>query len=105
VLNSLRLRFSLLWLLIVLLGFATIFVKTRGVLGHGQTITESASRIGRSHVTTRVPTTERKDELAHLALTLNSMLDRIENSMHQLHTMTDSLAHDLRSPLTAIRGI
>jgi signal transduction histidine kinase len=27
-----------------------------------------------------------------------------ENSMHQLHTITDSLAHDLRSPLTAIRG-
>ncbi len=32
------------------------------------------------------------------------MLERIENSMHQLHTITDSLAHDLRSPLTAIRG-
>jgi signal transduction histidine kinase len=32
------------------------------------------------------------------------MLDRIENSMHQLHTITDSLAHDLRSPVTAIRG-
>ena len=32
------------------------------------------------------------------------MLDRIEISMHQLHTITDSLAHDLRSPLTAIRG-
>jgi len=35
---------------------------------------------------------------------LNRMLDRIESSMHQLHTITDSLAHDLRSPLTAIRG-
>jgi signal transduction histidine kinase len=32
------------------------------------------------------------------------MLDRIENSMHQLHTMTDSLAHDIRSPVTAVRG-
>lgn len=32
------------------------------------------------------------------------MLDRIERSMHQLHTITDALAHDLRSPLTAIRG-
>ena len=42
--------------------------------------------------------------MAQLAFTLNHMLDRIENSMHQLHTITDSLAHDLRSPLTAIRG-
>jgi signal transduction histidine kinase len=32
------------------------------------------------------------------------MLDRIESTVHQLHTITDSLAHDLRSPLTAIRG-
>jgi signal transduction histidine kinase len=32
------------------------------------------------------------------------MLDRIESTVHQLHTITDSLAHDLRSPITAIRG-
>jgi len=42
--------------------------------------------------------------VSRLAETLNGMLDRIESSMHQLHTITDSLAHDLRSPLTAIRG-
>ncbi len=60
--------------------------------------------IGHSDLTARVPTTKRNDEVSHLALTLNRMLDRIENSMHQLHTITDSLAHDLRSPLTAIRG-
>jgi signal transduction histidine kinase len=32
------------------------------------------------------------------------MLERIEQSVHQLHTITNSLAHDLRSPLTAIRA-
>ena len=48
--------------------------------------------------------TKRNDEISQLASTLNQMLDRIESSMHQLHTITDSLAHDLRSPLTAIRG-
>ena len=44
------------------------------------------------------------DEIGHLARTLNHMLDRIESSVNQLHTITDSLAHDLRSPLTAVRG-
>ena len=48
--------------------------------------------------------TNRKDEVSQLASTLNTMLDRIENSMHQLHTITNSLAHDLRSPLTAVRA-
>ena len=61
-------------------------------------------RIGHSDLDARVPTTKRNDEISHLALTLNRMLDRIESSVHQLHTITDSLAHDLRSPLTAIRG-
>jgi signal transduction histidine kinase len=104
VLNSLRLRFLLLWLLIVLFGFAIVFLTTRRMLSHVRRITEAASRIGHSDLHTRVPTTRRNDEVAQLGLTLNRMLDRIESSMHQLHTITDSLAHDLRSPLTAIRG-
>jgi signal transduction histidine kinase len=74
------------------------------MLGHVREITEAASRIGQSDLSSRVPTSKRNDEVGHLALTLNHMLDRIENSMHQLHTITESLAHDIRSPLTAIRG-
>lgn len=104
VLRKLRLRFLLLWLLIVLLGFSIVFYSTRRMLGHVRQITEAASRIGQSDLSSRVPTTARNDEIGHLALTLNHMLERIESSMHQLHTITDSLAHDLRSPLTAIRG-
>jgi signal transduction histidine kinase len=104
VLRSLRLRFILLWLLLVLLGFGIVFFTTRRMLSLIREITEAASRIGHSDLSTRVPTTERNDEVGHLARTLNRMLDRIESSMHQLHTITDSLAHDLRSPLTAIRG-
>jgi signal transduction histidine kinase len=104
VLNSLRIRFLLLWLLIVFFGFAIVFSTTKRMLSHVRKITEAASRIGHSDLNTRVPTTQRNDEVAQLGLTLNRMLDRIENSMHQLHTITDSLAHDLRSPLTAMRG-
>lgn len=104
VLWSLRLRFLFLWLTIVLLGFGIVFLTTRRMLSHVRRITEAASGIGHSDLGARVPTTKRNDEVSHLALTLNHMLDRIESSMHQLHTITDSLAHDLRSPLTAIRG-
>jgi len=104
ILNNFRFYFVLLWLIIVLFGFALVFSISRSLLKHVQTITDAASRIGRSDLTTRVPTTSRTDEVAHLALTLNNMLDRIENSMHQLHTITDSLAHDIRSPITAVRG-
>jgi signal transduction histidine kinase len=104
VLRNLRFRFILIWLSLVLLGFAVVFVTTRRMLSHVRRISEAASRIGHSDLTERVPTTERNDEVSQLALTLNGMLDRIENSVHQLHTITGSLAHDLQSPLTAIRG-
>jgi signal transduction histidine kinase len=104
VLRKMRVRFLWLWVLFVLFGFAIVFYATRRMLGHVREITEAASRIGESDLSTRVPTNKRNDEIGHLALTLNRMLDRIENSVYQLHTITDSLAHDLRSPLTAIRG-
>jgi HAMP domain-containing protein len=103
-LRNLRLRFIALWLIIVVLGFAIVFYSTRRMLGHVRSIAEVASTIGESDVSSRVPISGRDDEVSQLALTLNHMLDRIERSMHQLHTITDSLAHDLRSPLTAIRG-
>src|SRR5580658_5056592 len=104
VLGKLRLRFVLLWLLIVLIGSAIVFYSTRRVLRHIQEITEAASRIGEADLSSRVPTTRRNDEVSQLAITLNRMLDRIERSVHQLHTITGSLAHDLRSPLTAVRA-
>ena len=104
VLRNLGLRFFLFWLLLVLFGFGIVFFTTRRMLTHVREITEAASRIGHSDLNARVPTTARKDEVGNLALTLNHMLDRIESSIRQLHTITDSLAHDLRSPLTAIRG-
>jgi signal transduction histidine kinase len=104
VLRSLRVRFLSLWLAIVVLGFVIVFYATRRMLGHVREITEAASQIGQSDLSSRVPNTRGNDEVGHLARTLNHMLDRIENTVHELHTITDSLAHDLRSPLTAIRG-
>jgi signal transduction histidine kinase len=104
VLGQLRVRFVLLWLLIVLIGSAIVFYSTRRVLRHIRTITETASRIGEDDLSSRVPTSGRGDEVSQLATTLNRMLDRIESSVHQLHTITGTLAHDLRSPLTAVRA-
>src|SRR5271154_3159990 len=104
VLRNLRVRFLTLWVAIVLLGFVIVFYATWKMLRRVSEITEAASRIGQSDLSSRVPDTRGNDEIGHLARTLNHMLDRIESTVHQLHTITDSLAHDLRSPLTAIRN-
>lgn len=50
----------------------------------------------------RVPVANSRDELSHLARTINAMLDRIQFLMTGLRAITDSLAHDLRTPLTRL---
>ena len=104
VLHRLRLYFLLLCLGIVLMGFLIVFFSARRMLGRVQQITDTAAKVGEDDLRTRVPAIPGNDEISRLAFTLNRMLDRIENSVNQLHTITDSLAHDLRSPITAIRG-
>jgi signal transduction histidine kinase len=103
-LDTLRLYFFIICVGIVLLGFLIIFFTTKRMLGYVQRITETAARIGHDDLRSRVPEVQGADEVAQLAFTLNRMLDRVENTVHQLHTITDSLAHDMRSPITAIRG-
>jgi len=43
------------------------------------------------------------DAFDRLATRLNAMLDKVERLMIELRVVTDSLAHDLRSPLTRLR--
>ncbi|MGV3770327.1 MAG: sensor histidine kinase [Sphingobium phenoxybenzoativorans] len=43
------------------------------------------------------------DSFDQLGGTINTMLDRIEALMSEMRLLTDSMAHDLRSPLTRLR--
>ncbi len=104
VLRRLRIEFASLWCAIICLGTFIVFFSTRRTLYRIQVITETADSIGRRNLRSRIPALARNDEISRLSLTLNKMLDRIEASVQQLNTMSDALAHDLRSPITAVRG-
>jgi signal transduction histidine kinase len=52
----------------------------------------------------RVPLRGTQDEFDHLAGNLNDMLDEIERLMDGVRQITDSIAHDLRTPLTRMRS-
>lgn len=52
----------------------------------------------------RVPLAGTGDEFDRLAATINGMLDRIDTLVGGMRLVTDSLAHDLRSPLTRAKS-
>ncbi|MFO1207833.1 MAG: HAMP domain-containing sensor histidine kinase [Amaricoccus sp.] len=92
---------ALLWALAAIVGLAigTGWLLSRLVNGRIAEIDGAARGIMAGALDRRVALRGTGDEFDHLAGTLNAMLDRIEALVRDLRTVTDSLAHDLRSPL------
>lgn len=92
------------------MGFIVIFSAVSGLflarkaLAGVKAITRTANSISGSSLEKRVPEVGNKDELDLLAHTFNRMLDRIEALVKSIREMSDNIAHDLKSPLTRIRG-
>jgi signal transduction histidine kinase len=87
----------------VLLAGASGFILNRLVMRRIGDIDATARAIVAGDLSTRIPVRSGGDEYGHLALTLNAMLERIEALVTELRTVTDSLAHDLRTPLTRLK--
>ena len=66
-------------------------------------ITEVADRISARDLSQRVPLTGTGDAFDRLGGQINAMLDRISALREELRLLTDSLAHDLRSPVSRLR--
>ena len=68
-------------------------------------ITQTAKDIGTgANLSQRIPVPEVKDEIGELALTFNSMMDRLESSFSQMSQFSSDASHELRTPLTVLKG-
>jgi hypothetical protein len=91
-------------LLILLLGAAGGALMSRNMLRRLDTINRTSGEIIAGDLSRRVPLNGSGDEFDVLAENLNRMLDRIERLMRGLRDVTDSVAHDLRTPLNRLRN-
>jgi heavy metal sensor kinase len=80
------------------------WVLARGSLRPIQRITQSARRISGANLEETVPTSGSGDELDQLAVTLNEMMARIRESMARIRRFSGDAAHEIRTPLAAIRS-
>jgi signal transduction histidine kinase len=69
-----------------------------------EAINATSRAIMRSGLGERIPLRGTGDEWDGLAENLNSMLDRIEDLVETNRQVSDNIAHDLRTPLTRMRG-
>ncbi len=67
-------------------------------------IAAAAAGVGAGDIERRVPIDGSGDSFDMLGRAINAMLDRIGELLAELRTVTDSIAHDLRSPLTRMRA-
>jgi signal transduction histidine kinase len=77
---------------------------TRRTVGRIESINATSQAIMRSGLDKRIPLRGSNDEWDRVAENLNLMLDRIETLMAEVKQVGDNVAHDLRTPLTRMRG-
>jgi signal transduction histidine kinase len=91
-------------LFIVIVSAASGVIVTRRTVGRIESINAASRAIMESNLQKRIPVHGASDEWDQLAANLNSMLDRIEFLMGEVKQVGDSIAHDLRTPLTRMRA-
>lgn len=88
-------------LLIVFLATGSVggFMVSRSILSRVRQIEGVAAGIRAGDLSRRAPETGGDDEFDRLASSLNQMLRANESLIDELRTVTDSLSHDMRTPL------
>lgn len=65
-------------------------------------IRKTAVKISEGNLSSRIPLSATKDEFYFLSNEINSMLDKIESLMTGVRHVSDTIAHNLRTPLSRI---
>ena len=78
-------------------------VSRRMLAPIGQMI-QAANQIDRTTLLARLDVPQADDELRHLALTLNGMLDRVYEAYQQQGRFVADVSHELRTPLAVMQG-
>lgn len=97
-------------LMLVLLPMGVLFAGAGGyflatrALSPVEQIVRVAETITISNLHQRIQVANSKDELGHLAATLNSLIGRLEQAVDEIQRFTADASHELRTPLSVLRA-
>ena len=90
-------------LVLLLVASALAYLLAGRLLAPVRHVTETAQQISESDLSRRIEVAG-DDEAANLALTFNQMLDRLQTAFVAQRNFVDDAGHELRTPITIIRG-
>jgi signal transduction histidine kinase len=79
-------------------------ITRRALMSRIYSIRQTVSAIIHGDLKHRLPTHLSDDELNTLSCTINGMLEQIELLVHGVRNVSNSIAHDLRTPLAELRS-
>jgi signal transduction histidine kinase len=104
-LSRFRATLGIVTLLIVVIALTGGWLATQSALFPIRRLTQAVQRIIRTGRTdARVPLAGTGDALDELTSLFNAMLDKIEGLVTAMRGALDNVSHDLRTPLTRLRG-
>lgn len=92
------------FLLSLILGIGVAVYLANRFTSSLEKISATAVAISHGDLTRRVAIGDEGVEIALLSHAFNTMCDKNEKTMNELRTLSDDIAHDLRTPLTRMRG-
>jgi hypothetical protein len=89
---------------LMIVGLVGGLLTRRALMSRIHSIRQTVSAIIHGDLKHRLPTHMSGDELDTLSRTINGMLDQIELLVHGVRNVSNSIAHDLRTPLAELRS-
>jgi heavy metal sensor kinase len=101
-----RLRVFILFIVPVLLALTALggYFFVRRAFRPVVKIVDTVNSITSEDLSLRVESTGSKDEIGLLTDTFNNMIDRLEKSFQSIKEFSGNASHELKTPLTVIRG-
>jgi len=85
-------------------GLLVGLITRRALMSRVNSIRQTISAVIHGDLKHRLPTGRNDDELNTLSRTINGMLEQIELLVHGVRNVSNSIAHDLRTPLAELRS-